>query len=55
MAKQPSSQTYNVPIKSQAAPGARGLALGLTARLDVATCVMIAVSVITAYLVLPPL
>ena len=56
MAKQPSSQTYNVPIKSRAAPGARGIfALGLTSRLDVATCVMIAVSVVTAYLVLPPL
>jgi iron(III) transport system permease protein len=56
MAKQPSSQTYNVPIKSQAAPGARrSFALGLTSRLDAATCVMIAVSVVTAYLVLPPL
>jgi len=56
MAKQPSSQTYNVPIKSQAAQGARGIfGLGLTSRLDAAACVMIAVSVVTAYLVLPPL
>ena len=56
MAKQPSSQSYDVPLKSQAEPAARGnFALGLTSRLDVATCVMIAVSVLTAYLVLPPL
>ena len=56
MAKQPSSQTYNVPIESQTAQGARGIfGLGLTSRLDAATCAMIAVSVVTAYLVLPPL
>jgi iron(III) transport system permease protein len=57
MAKQQSSETYDVSLKkSAAAREARGvLGLGLTSRLDVATCVMIAVSLITAYLVLPPL
>jgi len=56
MAKDESSQTYDVPINSQAAQRARGiLPVALTARFDVATCVMIAVSAITAYLVLPPL
>jgi len=56
MAKQQSSQAYDVPLKSSTARDVRGMfGLGLTSRLDVATCVMIAVSVITAYLVLPPL
>ncbi len=56
MAKQPSSETYNLPLKSHPAPQARG-AFGLSAssRFDAQTCVLIIVSVITGYLVLPPL
>jgi iron(III) transport system permease protein len=51
------SHTYDVPLKkSSTARQARGIfGAGVTARLDVATWVMIIVSVITAYLVLPPL
>ena len=56
MAKQQSSETYDLPLKSQPAPQARGL-FGLSAatRFDAQTCVLIIVSVITGYLVLPPL
>ena len=56
VAKQPSSETYNLPLKSQPAPQARGV-LGLSAstRFDAQTCVLIIVSVMTGYLVLPPL
>ena len=54
MAKQRSSPAYDVPLKnSSEASGLFGLAL--RSRFDVATCVMIAVSLVTAYLVLPPL
>ena len=57
MAKQPSSQAYDVPLKKSSTAEQVGgiLSRGLTSRFDVATCVMIAVSVVTAYLVLPPL
>ena len=56
MAKQQSSETYDLPLKSHPAPQARGL-FGLSAatRFDAQTCVLIIVSVITGYLVLPPL
>jgi iron(III) transport system permease protein len=53
MAKQPSSGAYHFPLKSGAAGGLFGF--GALARLDVAAGVMIAVSLVTAYLVLPPL
>ena len=56
MAKQQSSETYDLPLKSHPAPQARGV-FGLSAftRFDAQTCVLIIVSVITGYLVLPPL
>ncbi len=56
MAKQPSSETYNLPLKSHPAPQARGVfGLSASTRFDAQTCVLIIVSVITGYLVLPPL
>ena len=56
MAKQQSSKTYDLPLKSQPAPQAnRILGLGLTARFEAETWVLVVVSIITAYLVLPPL
>ena len=56
MAKQPSSETYNLPLKSHPAPQARGnFGLSTSTRFDAQTCVLIIVSVITGYLVLPPL
>jgi iron(III) transport system permease protein len=55
VAKQPSSEAY-IPLKSANAGATRGLSrLGTLSRLDAATCVMIGVSLVTAYLVLPPL
>ena len=54
--KQQSSETYNLPLKSQPAPRARGIfGLSMGIRFDAQTCVLLIVSVITAYLVLPPL
>ena len=53
MAKQPASETYDLPLKSAATRGVFGL--GARWRTDVPTGVMILVSLITAYLVLPPL
>jgi iron(III) transport system permease protein len=56
MAKQQSSETYNLPLKSHPAPQARGVfGLSASTRFDAQTCVLIIVSVITGYLVLPPL
>src|SRR5262245_45819277 len=56
MAKQESSKTYNLPLNSQPAPQAnRILGLGLAARFEAETWVLVVVSIITAYLVLPPL
>ena len=56
MAKQHSSETYNLPLKSHPAPQARGVfGLSASTRFDAQTCVLIIVSVITGYLVLPPL
>jgi iron(III) transport system permease protein len=56
MAKQQSSETYDLPLKSHPAPQARGV-FGLSAStgFDAQTCVLIIVSVVTGYLVLPPL
>src|SRR5437762_9215813 len=54
--KQQSSETYNLPLKSQPAPRARGIfGLSMGIRFDAQPCVLLIVSVITAYLVLPPL
>jgi iron(III) transport system permease protein len=56
VAKQPSSRAYDYQLKSGAASAARsffGPAAAL--RLDAPTVVMLVVSLITAYLVLPPL
>ncbi len=56
MAKQQSSETYDLPLKSHPAPQARGVfGLSASSRFDAQTCVLIIVSVITGYLVLPPL
>ena len=56
MAKQQSSETYNLPLKSQPAPQARRLlGLRLSTRFEAETWVLVVVSVLTAYLVLPPL
>jgi iron(III) transport system permease protein len=56
VAKQPSSETYNLPLKSHPAPQARGVfGLSASTRFDAQTCVLIIVSVIIGYLVLPPL
>jgi iron(III) transport system permease protein len=56
VAKQPSSETYNLPLKSHPAPQARGVfGLSASSRFDAQTCVLIIVSVIIGYLVLPPL
>jgi iron(III) transport system permease protein len=55
VAKQPTSETYDLPVKSGGANVARGFGFSALSRVDVPTGVMIAVSLITAYLVLPPL
>ena len=56
MAKQPSSETYNLSLKSQPAPQARRiLGLGTSLRFEAQTWVLVVVSIVTAYLVLPPL
>jgi iron(III) transport system permease protein len=56
MAKQQSSEAFDLPLKSRQARQARSL-IGprALARFDVETWVMIIVSAVTAYLVLPPL
>ena len=53
MAKQPTTKSLELPLKSGAE--LRGYSFGLASRFDAATLVMIGVSLITAYLVLPPL
>ncbi len=53
MAKQQSTETLDLALKARTS--GRSLSLGLVSRFDVASVVMIIVSVITAYLVLPPL
>jgi iron(III) transport system permease protein len=56
VAKQPSSDAYDLRIKSGAAGAVRRFfGPGAVWRLDTATGVMIGVSLVTAYLVLPPL
>lgn len=53
MAKQQTTESLELPLKSHTAGGV--FAPSLSSRFDVATVVMVLVSVITAYLVLPPL
>ena len=53
MAKQQSGDTLDLPLKTGVSGGI--LSLRLASRFDVATVVMIGVSIVTAYLVLPPL
>jgi iron(III) transport system permease protein len=56
VAKQQSSETYDLPLKSHPERQAgRIFALSAFARFDAQTCVLLVVLVITAYLVLPPL
>ncbi len=56
MAKQSTSEPYDYSLKAGAARAARGLLrLSASSHFDVATGVMIGVSLVTAYLVLPPL
>ena len=56
MAKQPSSGAYDLAIKSGGTGAIRGLlGIGAGSQFDVARVVMVVVSFITAYLVLPPL
>lgn len=52
MAKQP-TDTIDLPLKTKSESAS--LSAILVSRFDVATCVMIGVSLVTAYLVLPPL
>jgi iron(III) transport system permease protein len=53
VAKQQSTESFELPLKSETARAS--ISLGVSSRFDVATVVMICVSVVTAYLVLPPL
>jgi iron(III) transport system permease protein len=56
VAKQPSSGAYDLAIKSGGTGAIRGLlGIGAGSQFDVARVVMVVVSFITAYLVLPPL
>ncbi|HEX9262768.1 MAG TPA: iron ABC transporter permease [Candidatus Binatia bacterium] len=56
MAKQPSSETYDISLKPGGEGGTRGaFGLGALWHCDGVTVIMIAVSLVTAYLVLPPL
>src|SRR5512145_1664251 len=56
MAKQQSSETYDLPVDSHPAPQARRIfGLSVSTRFEAQTWVLIVVSVVTAYLVLPPL
>ena len=53
MAKQQSTESFDLPLKSEAARAR--FTLDVASRLDVASVVMICVCVVTGYLVLPPL
>ncbi|MGH7809046.1 MAG: hypothetical protein ACREP5_02100, partial [Candidatus Binatia bacterium] len=53
MAKQQTTKSLDLPLESHASGGV--FAPSLSSRFDVATVVMVLVSVVTAYLVLPPL
>ncbi|HEX7231206.1 MAG TPA: ABC transporter permease subunit, partial [Candidatus Binatia bacterium] len=56
MAKQPSTQAYDFSLKAAGGRARRNAAaLGAAFHFDVVTCVMIAVLLVTGYLVLPPL
>ncbi len=56
MAKQPSSETYDLPVDSHPAPQAgRIFGLSIFTRFAAETWVLVVVAVVTAYLVLPPL
>jgi iron(III) transport system permease protein len=56
VAKQPLTQAYDFSLKSARGRARRNAAaLGAALHFDVVTCVMIAVLLVTAYLVLPPL
>ncbi len=56
MAKQPSSETYDLPVDSHPAPQARRIfGLSIFTRFAAETWVLVVVAVVTAYLVLPPL
>jgi iron(III) transport system permease protein len=56
VAKHPSTQAYDFSLKSAGARATRNAAaLGAALHFDVVTCVMIAVLLVTGYLVLPPL
>jgi len=56
VAKQPSSETYDLPVDSHPAPQAgRIFGLSIFTRFAAETWVLVVVAVVTAYLVLPPL
>ncbi len=56
MAKQPSSETYDLPVDSHPVPQARRIfGLSIFTRFAAETWVLVVVAVVTAYLVLPPL
>jgi len=56
VAKQPSSETYDLPVDSHPAPQARRIfGLSIFTRFAAETWVLVVVAVVTAYLVLPPL
>jgi iron(III) transport system permease protein len=54
--KQPSSETYDLPVDSHPAPQARRIfGMSVSTRFEAETWVLVVVAVLTAYLVLPPL
>jgi iron(III) transport system permease protein len=56
MAKQQSSETYDLPVDTHPAPQARRIfGLSVSTRFEAETWVLVVVAVLTAYLVLPPL
>jgi len=55
VAKQQSSETFKLPLGSKARQGRGALGLEVLSRVESETWVLILVSVVTAYLVLPPL
>ncbi|HSE85740.1 MAG TPA: iron ABC transporter permease [Candidatus Binatia bacterium] len=56
MAKQQSSETYDLPVGTHPAPQARRIfGLSVSTRFEAETWVLVVVAVLTAYLVLPPL
>ncbi|HEY6401025.1 MAG TPA: hypothetical protein VI479_06430 [Blastocatellia bacterium] len=56
MAKQQSSETFKLPLRSgKARQARRGFRLEVFSRFEAETWVLVVVSILTAYLVLPPL